>query len=119
MCISSVAFVIKTPNSRLHCVCVHTQVNLEDEHGSTALHIASELGLGHLCRFLVTNGSDPSIRSSDGAAPIDQAMATVTKVFREEPIKGDSEIESQLLEAAKNGDLDLVKVCVCWHFQFT
>lgn len=64
-----------------------------------------------LCHFLISNGSDPSIRGSDGAPPIDQPVPTVSKVFREEPIKGNSDIESQLLEAAKNGDLDLVKVC--------
>ena len=86
------------------------QVDLTDGSGNTALHLAAELGLRQLCQFLVANGADPAIKNDNGATPLEQATPTVCKVFQEEVIKGFSDVESQLLEAAKNGELDHVKV---------
>ena len=43
--------------------------------------------------------------------PIDLATPPVSKVLEEEqPVRGDSDVESELLEAAKNGDLPAIKV---------
>ncbi len=92
-----------------------TQVNLSDEGGNTALHVASELGLSHLCQFLMANGADPAIKNDEGISPLEQAPPTICKVFQEEVIKGLSDVESELLEAAKNGEMDLVKVSVYYY----
>lgn len=43
--------------------------------------------------------------------PIDVATPPASKVLEEEePASGDSDVESELLEAAKDGDLGTVKV---------
>ena len=86
------------------------QVNLRDHLGNTVLHKAAEQGLLSICRFLITNGADPSIMNNMRCKAIDIATPTVSKVLQEEPVKGGSDVESQLLEAAKNGDLTTVKV---------
>ena len=85
---------------------------MKDEHGNTPLHKAAVLGLVQICRFLIANGADASIKNTDSNTAIDIATPSARKAIREEPIKGNSDIESQLLENAKNGDLEAVKVCV-------
>ena len=85
-------------------------MNLRGPHGNTALHMASELGLVGMCRVLLNNGADSSIMNHMRNKPMDIATPSTVKIFHEEPIKGAGDVESQLLEAAKNGDLALVKV---------
>ena len=64
-----------------------------------------------MCRFLITNGANPSLPNNLRNKPIDVATPTVAEVLGgEEPLRGESDVELQLLEAAKNGDLDTVKV---------
>lgn len=89
---------------------VHVQVNLRDTDGNTALHKAAESNQPSACRFLIANGADPSIKNCNDRTPADLATDAVAKVITEEPVKASTDIESQLLEAAKNGDLDTVKV---------
>ncbi len=90
--------------------CV-SKVNLKDHLGNTALHRAAELGLVSICRLLVTNGANASIFNNVRSKPIDVATPPVSKMLEEEdPARGDSDVESQLLEAAKNGDLVTIKV---------
>ena len=83
---------------------------MRDAAGNTALHKAAECSQPTACRFLIANGADPLIKNCEGRVPADLATASVAKVIMEEPIKPNADIESQLLEAAKNGDLDTVKV---------
>ena len=83
---------------------------MRDAAGNTALHKAAECNQPTACRFLIANGADPLIKNCEGRVPADLATASVAKVIMEEPIKPNADIESQLLEAAKNGDLDTVKV---------
>ena len=83
---------------------------MRDAAGNTALHKAAECNQPIACRFLIANGADPLIKNCEGRVPADLATASVAKVIMEEPIKPNADIESQLLEAAKNGDLDTVKV---------
>ncbi len=85
-------------------------MNHKDHHGNTALHKAAELGLVLVCRFLITNGADSAIFNNMRRKPIDLATPSASKVIEEEPARGDSDVESQLLEAAKSGDLETVKV---------
>ncbi len=86
-------------------------MNLRGPIGNTALHMASELGLVSMCRLLLNNGADSSVMNHLRNKPIDMATPITIKIFQEEPIKGVGDVESQLLEAAKNGDLTNVKVC--------
>ena len=83
---------------------------MKDAVGNTALHKAAECNKPSACRFLIANGADPLIKNCEGRVPADLATAAVAKVITEEPVKANADIESQLLEAAKNGDLDTVKV---------
>lgn len=83
---------------------------MRDAAGNTALHKAAECNQPTTCRFLITNGADPLIKNCEGRVPADLATGSVAKVIMEEPVKANADIESQLLEAAKNGDLDTVKV---------
>ena len=83
---------------------------MKDAVGNTALHKAAECNQPSACRFLIANGADPLIKNCEGRVPADLATAAVAKVITEEPVKANADIESQLLEAAKNGDLDTVKV---------
>lgn len=78
------------------------------------LHVAAQLGLVNVCRFLIKNGANSSIVNNLRSKPIDLATPLVAKLLEEEeeeePAQGDSDVESQLLEAAKNGDLSALKV---------
>lgn len=83
---------------------------MTDDTGNTALHKAAECNQSGACRLLIANGADPSIKNCDGHVPAELAAAPVAKVIAEEPVKANADIESRLLEAAKNGDLETVKV---------
>lgn len=85
---------------------------MKDEHGNTPLHRAAELGLVQICRFLIANGADVTVKNANNSTAMDIATPTASKAIREEPIKGNSDIESQVLETAKNGDLEALKVCI-------
>jgi len=99
----------------LRCV----ELNFKDHHGNTALHKAAELGSVGVCRLLIASGANPSMSNSLRNRPIDVANPLVTKVLQEEePIRSNLDVESQLLEAARDGDLDTVKVCLHVHVQF-
>ena len=89
------------------------QVNLKSRLGNSSLHLAAELGLVNICRLLLSFGADSSLMNHLKDKPVDIATPTVVKIFHEEPIKGYGDVESQLLEAAKNGYTVLIKVWVC------
>ena len=66
-----------------------------------------------MCRLLVTSGANATVFNNMRYKPIDVATPPVSKMLAEEeeaPARGDSDVESQLLEAAKNGDLVIIKV---------
>ena len=88
------------------------QVNTVDSHGRTALFQAAQQGLIPTSRFLLANGAIPSIQSSEGLSAEQVATPPVAKVIKEEVMssRGNSDIECQLLEGSKNGDLETVKV---------
>lgn len=85
---------------------------MKDAVGNTALHRAAECNQPSACRFLIANGADPLIKNCEDHVPADLATPAVAKVITEEPVKANADIESQLLDAAKNGDLDTLKVHV-------
>ncbi len=69
-----------------------------------------------VCSFLMNNGADPAINAADGKTAHEVAAPSVQKLLKEEPARSNSDIESQLLEAAKNGEIEIVKVpaCIAW-----
>ncbi len=85
-------------------------MSIKDEAGDTPLDIASELSLSLIRQVLIANGADPAVKNTQGASPLVQTTPTSCSMFPEDVIKGLSDDESQLLEAAKSGNMDLVKV---------
>ncbi len=113
------------------------KVNALDLHGQTALHRCAREGNVQACRVLLSFGADPSIVSLQGYTAAQLADDQVAKLLAEEPTAtgaaaatssgggstdggagatgGGADVEYQLLEAAKAGDLELVKKIVGEH----
>ncbi len=92
------------------------KVNALDSAGQTALHRAARDGNVQACRILLSYGSDPHIISLQGFTAGQLATESVSKLLSEEPSSsGGADTEYQLLEAAKAGDLELVKKVVADH----
>ena len=92
------------------------KVNSLDSHGQTALHRGARDNNVQGCRVLLSFGADPSIVSLQGYTAAQLANDAVSKLLAEEPtVPGGADIEYQLLEAAKAGDLELVKKIVGEH----
>lgn len=93
------------------------KVNALDSAGQTALHRAARDGNVQACRMLLTGGADPSIVSLQGFTAAQLSTESVSKLLSEEPASsaGTADLEYQLLEAAKAGDLELVKKVVLDH----
>jgi ankyrin repeat protein len=85
-------------------------VNEADHLGQTPLHVAAQAGRVGVARFLLVNGADQNTRTTAGQDAEMVATPGVVKVLRERPACSNSDIESQLLEAAKNGEIEVVKV---------
>ena len=90
------------------------KVNVLDGLGQTALHRSSREGQVSVCRLLLSCGADPSVVSLQGYTAAQVATEAVQKLFVEEPAVSVSslpaaDLEYQLLEAAKAGDLDNVR----------
>lgn len=95
------------------------KVNVLDGMGQTALHRSSRDGLSSVCRLLFSYGADPTIVSLQGYTAAQVATEAVQKLFAEEPslftassstsLVPPADLEYQLLEAAKAGDLDNVR----------
>uniref|UniRef100_A0A0L8GB40 Poly [ADP-ribose] polymerase n=2 Tax=Octopus bimaculoides TaxID=37653 RepID=A0A0L8GB40_OCTBM len=88
------------------------QVNALDSLGQTALHRVAKQGNVQACRLLLSHGVDPTTMSLQGYTAAQLASENVKKILREGPSIGVVEVDIQLLEAAKSGDLDLVKKLV-------
>ena len=88
-----------------------TKVNALDNLGQTALHRAAQQGNVQACKLLMAYNIDISIVSLQGYTAAQLATEPVQEFLREGPLTGGTDVDIQLLEAAKTGDLDLVKVC--------
>lgn len=62
---------------------------------------------------LVLFSADISIVSLQGYTAAQLATEPVQEFLREGPLTGGTDVDNQLLEAAKTGDIELVKVCIC------
>ncbi|EFX87441.1 hypothetical protein DAPPUDRAFT_221703 [Daphnia pulex] len=86
------------------------KVNVLDGLGQTALHRSSQKGQVPVCRLLLPYGADPTVVSLQGYTAAQVATESVQKLFAEQPAFNATpppvDLEYQLLEAAKAGDLD-------------
>ena len=98
-------------------VCAWLQPNVQDAQGQTPLFRSSQLGAVEVCRLLTNSGADPSIKAKDGSSPLALAAPAVVDILKDKQLLSKPEvvdIQTQFLEAAKNGDLETLKVkCVC------
>lgn len=89
------------------------QLNIQDMDGQTPLFQPSQLGAVDVCMLLVNSGADPSIKTRDGSSPLVVAAPAVVDMLKDKQLlsKPDVDVETQVLEAAKNGELETLKVC--------
>nr|KAG5687245.1 hypothetical protein BaRGS_025347 [Batillaria attramentaria] len=85
------------------------KVNALDSLGQTALHRVAQQGNMQACRLLMSYAIDPSIVSHQGYTAAQLATDNIQKLLQEDPPVGGTDIDLQLLEAAKAGDIELVK----------
>lgn len=83
------------------------KVNALDDLGQTALHRCARDDNIQACRLLLSHGIDPSILSLQGLTAAQMASENVLKILKNPPDTVD--LELQLLDAAKAGDLDTVQ----------
>lgn len=91
------------------------KVNALDSLGQTALHRCSRAGNVQACRLLLSYGVDPTIVSVQGYTASQVASEAAQTTLHVEPHRGSADVEYQLLEAAKAGDLEIVKKLVTAH----
>ncbi|XP_072095410.1 poly [ADP-ribose] polymerase tankyrase-2 isoform X4 [Mobula birostris] len=84
------------------------KVNALDSLGQTPLHRAARSGHHHTCRLLLASGTDSSIVSLQGFTASEIGNENVQQVLQG-AVVGNCDTDRQLLEAAKTGDLDVVK----------
>ncbi|XP_067936599.1 poly [ADP-ribose] polymerase tankyrase-1-like isoform X2 [Watersipora subatra] len=92
-----------------------TKVNALDNLGQTALHRAAQQGNVQACKLLMAYNIDISIVSLQGYSAAQLATEPVQEFLREGPLTGGTDVDIQLLDAAKTGDMDLVKKLVTAH----
>uniref|UniRef100_H2ZNF9 Poly [ADP-ribose] polymerase n=1 Tax=Ciona savignyi TaxID=51511 RepID=H2ZNF9_CIOSA len=89
------------------------KVNMLDCLGQTALHRAAQLGLSQVCIVLLNHGIDPTIISLQGFTAAQMATESIQQLLQ---VNYTSEVQFiMLLEAAKAGDLDVVKTLCTSH----
>ena len=76
----------------------------------TPLHLCVQKNQTEICRLLLLNGADPSIVNEKGLTAHEMGTEPIQQLLKDEPFVSAAELEQQLLEAAKNGDLGTVKV---------
>lgn len=84
------------------------KVNALDGLGQTALHRCARDDNIQACRVILSYGVDPTIISLQGYTAAQVATENVLKILQDPP-SGSADVECQLLEAAKAGDLDQVQ----------
>jgi tankyrase len=99
----------------------NAKVNALDGLGQTALHRVAQQGNMQACRLLLQYGVDSTIVSLQGYTAAQLATDNVQKMLREcasltdDIPTGGTDVDLQLLEAAKAGDLEVVKKIVAAH----
>ncbi|XP_033757082.1 poly [ADP-ribose] polymerase tankyrase-1-like [Pecten maximus] len=88
------------------------KVNALDSLGQTALHRVAQQGNMQACRLLMSYGVDPAIVSLQGYMAAQLATENIQKMLKEDPPVGGTDVDIQLLEAAKAGDIEVIKKLV-------
>uniref|UniRef100_A0A4W6EL29 Poly [ADP-ribose] polymerase n=1 Tax=Lates calcarifer TaxID=8187 RepID=A0A4W6EL29_LATCA len=102
----------KAHNDIIEVLVKHeAKVNTVDHLGQTALHRAARCGHLQTCRLLLSAGSDPLLTSLQGFSPSQLGNKSVQEILQEGVLVGNSEVDRQLLEASKTGDLETVQLC--------
>uniref|UniRef100_W5MFT8 Poly [ADP-ribose] polymerase n=1 Tax=Lepisosteus oculatus TaxID=7918 RepID=W5MFT8_LEPOC len=100
----------KSHNDVIEVLVKHeAKVNALDNLGQTPLHRAAHCGHLQTCRLLLSSGCDPLIMSLQGFSPSQMGNESVQQILQEGVLIGNSDADRQLLEAAKSGDLEIVK----------
>ncbi|XP_017772298.1 PREDICTED: tankyrase [Nicrophorus vespilloides] len=84
------------------------KVNALDGLGQTALHRCARDDNVQACRILMSYSVDPTIVSLQGYTAAQVASENVLKILQDPPT-GSADVECQLLDAAKSGDLEQVQ----------
>ncbi|XP_023016251.2 tankyrase isoform X1 [Leptinotarsa decemlineata] len=84
------------------------KVNALDGLGQTALHRCAREDNVQACRILLSYNVDASILSLQGYTAAQVASENVLKILQNPPT-GSADVECQILEAAKSGDLEQVQ----------
>ncbi|KAF7647983.1 hypothetical protein LDENG_00163790 [Lucifuga dentata] len=100
----------KAHNDVIEVLVKHeAKVNAVDNLGQTALHRAAHCGFLQTCRLLLNSGCDPLIASLQGFSASQLGNESVQEILQEGVLIGNSDVDRQLLEASKTGDLETVK----------
>nr|XP_020658845.1 tankyrase-2 [Pogona vitticeps] len=100
----------KAHNDVIEIVVKHeAKVSALDNLSQTSLHRAAHCGHLQTCRLLLSSGCDPSIVSLQGFTASQMGNESIQQLLQEGVPLGNSEADRQLLEAAKAGDMDMVK----------
>ncbi|XP_014034742.2 poly [ADP-ribose] polymerase tankyrase-2 isoform X1 [Salmo salar] len=100
----------KSHNDIIEVLVKHeAKVNALDNLGQTALHRAAHCGHLQTCRLLLKAGCDPLVMSLQGFSPSQMGNESVQEILHEGTLIGNSDVDWQLLEASKSGDLEIVK----------
>lgn len=86
----------------------NAKVNALDGLGQTALHRCAREDNVQACRILLSYNIDPSIISLQGYTAAQISAENVLKILQDPP-NGTDDVEAQLLEASKSGDLAAVE----------
>ena len=77
----------------------------------TPLHWAVQNEHVQICRYLFSSGANPSLLNGHGQSVYEMKTSeTVQVLLKNEPTVSPLELEQQLLEAAKNSDIESIKV---------
>ncbi|KAM4030755.1 poly [ADP-ribose] polymerase tankyrase-2 isoform 3-T3 [Anomaloglossus baeobatrachus] len=85
------------------------KMNAVDNLGQTCLHRAAHCGHLQTCRILLNSGCDPAIVSLQGFTALQMGKESVQQLLQEGLSFSNSDVDRQLLEAAKAGDMETIK----------
>ncbi|XP_046888097.1 poly [ADP-ribose] polymerase tankyrase-2-like isoform X2 [Hypomesus transpacificus] len=83
------------------------KVNAVDSQG---LHRAALCGHHQTCRLLLSSRCDPLLTSLQGFSPSQLAKESIQEILQEGVLSGNVDVDCQMLEASKSGDLETVKM---------
>ncbi|XP_052772153.1 poly [ADP-ribose] polymerase tankyrase-1-like isoform X2 [Mya arenaria] len=94
----------------------NAKVNALDGLGQTALHRVAQQGNIQACRLLIQHAIDTSIRSLQGYTAAEIGTENIQKMLKDDPVpQVGTDIDLQLLEAAKAGDMEVVRKLIAAH----